>query len=303
MTKEIILSFIAGIVVFISPCVLPLIPAYIFYITGLRVEDKVDNKLQFFIRILFFIFGFTIVFTVLGIITALLTFIAGNIKYYLNIIFGIILIIFSIHFLGFINIFFLNYEKRFTFSKLTSSNIGVLLVGMSFAAGWSPCVGPMLGSILALVSNEESIIKGIFLLIIFSLGLGIPLIFTAMFFNYVTPLLNFLKKHSNVVKIASGIFLFLIGILLLFNAINNLQIFLFNFAFYLEESLPYSNYIFSIILIIISILFLLFMIFNKKITVSFMILFFLFFILGLLNLFNILPLLDLFIKYITLSNG
>lgn len=303
MTKEILLSFIAGIVVFISPCVLPLIPAYIFYITGLKAEEKIDNKLQFFIRILFFVLGFTIIFTALGIITALLTFMAGNIKYYLNILFGIILIIFSIHFLGFINIFFLNYEKRFVISKLPSSKIGILLVGMSFAAGWSPCVGPMLGSILALVSNEESIIKGIFLLIIFSLGLGIPLIITAMFFNYATPVLNYLKKHSNIIKIISGIFLFLVGILLLFNAINNLQIFMFNFAFYLEESMPYSNYIFSIILIIISILFLLLMIFNKKLPKSFMFFFIFFFILGLLNLFKILPLLDLFIKYITLSNG
>ena len=302
MFKETILSFIAGTAVFISPCVLPLIPAYIFYITGLRVEEKVDDKLKFLIRIIFFIIGFTIVFTILGIITALLTFQAGNVKKIINIIFGIILIIFSLHFMGLINIVFLNYEKRFNFIKLPEGNTGTLLVGMAFAAGWTPCVGPLLGSILALVSTGDSIIRGIILLIIFSAGLAIPLIITAMFFNFVNPLLSFLKKHSNIFVKISGLFLFLIGILLLFNAINYLPILLFKFGFFLEESMPISNYIFSCILLVISLIFLLLMIFRKKLSIALTIFFLFFLILAILNFFNFLPLMNFLIKYITSGN-
>ncbi len=299
MIKDIILSFGAGIAVFISPCVLPLIPAYIFYITGLRVEEKVDNKFQFFIRIMFFIIGFTIIFTALGIITALLTFTSGNIKQVINIIFGIILIIFSLHFAGIINIFFLNYEKRFNFTKLPASNIGTLLVGMAFAAGWTPCVGPLLGSILALVSTGDSLIKGIILLLIFSLGLAVPLIITAMFFNYVNPLLTFLKKHTNTVKKISGLFLFIIGVLLLFNAINNLPALLFKFGFFLQDSIPISNYIFSFILLIIGILFLIPMLINKKFSITLLVIFIIIVIISILNYLNIFPLLIFLIKYIT----
>jgi cytochrome c-type biogenesis protein len=302
MIKEIILSFIAGTAVFISPCVLPLIPAYIFYITGLRVEEKIDDKFKFIIRIIFFILGFTIIFTALGIITALLTFRAGNIRKIINIVFGIILIIFSFHFMGLINIFFLNYEKRFNFTKLPTGNIGTLLVGMAFAAGWTPCVGPLLGSILALVSTGDSLIKGIILLLIFSMGLAIPLIITAMFFNYVNPMLTFLKKHTEIIKKISGAFLFLIGILLLFNAINSLPTLLFKFGFFLENSKPISNYIFSVILLSFSIILILLMIFKRKKSISLVILAIIFFILALLNFFNFLPLLDFLIKYITSYN-
>lgn len=299
MIKELILSFLAGIAAFISPCVLPLIPAYVFYITGLKASEKVEDKLKYIIKILLFVLGFSIIFVTLGIITVLLTFTVKNIRFYLNIIFGIIIIIFSFHFMGIINILFLNKEKRFEFNKIPSGYIGSLLIGMAFAAGWTPCIGPVLGSILGLVATGDSITKGVILLSIFSLGLGLPFIITALFFNYMNPIINFLKKHSKVSQIISGIILLFIGILILLGSLNSINIYLNKFAYYLEDTMPTSNYIFSIILIILGLLFIIPMFIKKKFFIAMIIFFILFLTTGILNLINILPLLKLFIKYLS----
>ena len=304
MIKEIVLAFIAGIITFVSPCVLPLIPAYIFYITGLKADEIIEDKLRYILRIIFFISGFTVIFVSLGIITGVLSSsfehikTVNNIKQYLNIFFGLLVIFFSLHFIGIIKIFFLNTEKRFNFSKLPSGYLGTFLIGMAFAAGWTPCVGPVLATILSLVAAENSIFKGTILLFIFSLGLGLPLAITAMFFNYVQPVVNFLKRHSNKVKIISGIFLFFIGILILSGSLSVITSNISRFAYFLEDTLPISNYIFSGILLVIGLLFLIPIIKNKRISISMAFFCFLFLIIGILNIFNILPLLNLFIQYL-----
>ena len=301
MLKEISLSFVAGIITFVSPCVLPLIPAYIFYITGVKADETIENKSRYILRIILFISGFTAVFVTLGVLTGLLSFTVKNIRQYLNIFFGIIVIIFSFHFMGIINIFFLNTEKKFNFSKLPTGYLGAFLIGMAFAAGWTPCVGPVLGSILGLVASGNSILKGIILLFVFSLGLGAPLIITAMFFNYIQPVVNFLKRNSNKIKVISGIFLFFIGILILLGTLSNITIYAAKFAYFLESSMPMSNYIFSVLLIFIGLLFLLFMMRNKKISIPLISFSVFFLIIGIFNLFNILPLLNLLINYLTYS--
>lgn len=298
MIKELVLAFVAGIVTFLSPCVLPLIPAYIFYITGVKADtEEKEDKIKYLIKILMFILGFTIVFVVLGVITVLLAFTVKNIRFYLNIVFGVLVIIFSLHFMGLISIFFLNYEKRPNLSKVPSGYLGSILIGMAFAAGWSPCVGPILGSILFFVASKGSIIKGIIQLFIFSLGLGIPLLITALFFNYVQPMVNFLKRNTGKVKFISGLFLFFIGILILSGTLSNITMYLNKFAYFLEKNIIISNYILSIILFLMSIAILIPVFLKKKIILINLIFANIFIILALLSIFNIFSLIQILINY------
>jgi cytochrome c-type biogenesis protein len=243
-----IMSFFAGLLTFISPCILPLIPAYIFYITGLKVDSQNDNRKDYIINVLLFILGFSIVFITLGILTSLLFFLAKNIKFYLNIIFGIIIVIFGLHISGVIKLFFLNQQKKFDFTKIKINSIGSLFMGMAFASGWSPCVGPILATILGLVAIQGSILKGIVFLLIYSIGLGLPFFITALFFNYMKPLLDFFKKHSNIIKIISGIFIIIIGILIIFGSLNLINIYLLQFSYFLENHNAILNYILSFII-------------------------------------------------------
>ncbi len=265
----------------------------------MKASEKIENKKEFLFKIILFIVGFAAIFIILSIITSLLFYSMHNIRFYINIIFGVIIIIFAFNFLGVINILFLNMEKKFNFKSLPAGYISAFLIGMSFAAGWSPCVGPFLGGILGLVSSNESMIKGIILLIVYSLGLGIPLILMALFFNYLNPVVIFLKKHSNIIKIISGFFLLIIGILILFGALNQINSYSIKFASYLKKAMPLSDYIFSFILFLIAFLFLLRIILKKKMLIGSLIFIFLFILLGILNLLKIFSLLEMFISYLT----
>ena len=172
---ELIIAFGAGLISFLSPCVLPLIPGYVSYITGSSLQELTTSKNINLIPILFFTLGFSIVFIFFG---AAATFIGKFLltnSNELRIIAGIIIIIFSFQILGIFKIQFLNYEKRF-YTKKNVGFFGPILVGLAFGFGWTPCIGPILGSILALASTEESINRGILLLFSYSLGLALPFI-------------------------------------------------------------------------------------------------------------------------------
>ena len=268
MFREYLLAFSAGVITFLSPCVLPLIPAYIFYITGLKADSRIENRFDYTAKILLFILGFTLVFMTLGLLTGILSFAFQGVKQILNIIFGIIVIVFALHFMGLFNIFFLNYEKRLNIEKIPSGYLGPLLLGMAFAAGWTPCVGPVLGSILGLVASGSSIIKGAVLLFIFSMGLGLLFLVTALFFNSLKPLVDFLKRNSARVKFVSGIILFIIGLLILSGTLNNLNILLAQFAYFLEASQPASDIIFSFILLSVGLMFVIIMFIKKKFSIT-----------------------------------
>ncbi len=250
MINLLIMSFVGGLITFVSPCVLPLIPAYVFYITGLKLDDKSGNKRGYILNIVLFIIGFTIVFVTLGILTGLLFFLVKGIRFYLDIIFGIIIVIFGLHFMGLLRIFFLNAERRFDMTAVKIDFAGSLLMGMAFAAGWTPCIGPVLGTILGLVASQGSLVRGIILLTVFSLGLGIPLFITALFFNNLKPVLDYLKKHSTVIRIVSGLFLILIGILIIFGSLNQINIFLARFSTFMENHPRLFNMILTGIFIV-----------------------------------------------------
>ena len=172
---ELIIALSAGLISFLSPCVLPLIPGYISYISGSSLNELIENKNVNLIPIILFTIGFSIVFIVFGAASTFLGQVLLQNSYELRLFAGLIIIILSLHIIGVINLKFLNYEKRIE-TKSNNNFYSPILIGMAFAFGWTPCIGPILGSILVLAATEESINKGILLLFFYSFGLAIPFI-------------------------------------------------------------------------------------------------------------------------------
>jgi len=190
------LSFVAGIVSFLSPCVLPLIPGYLSFICGTDLE-KLQKKSNYFIleKSLLFVLGFSIVFILLGASSTFFgSFLLNKSHIFSNVI-AIIIIFFGLYLLGIVKFNFLNNEFKFYISKYSNSFFFPLIVGMGFAFGWTPCIGPILGSILALASLENTLIQGIFLLITYSIGLGIPFVLAGY---YMGNFLIFSRRLENL---------------------------------------------------------------------------------------------------------
>ncbi len=222
-------AFIAGLLSFLSPCVLPLIPSYITYITGLSFADLQAEHPSHVIRqktalhALFFICGFTVVFVLLG---ASATYIGSFLSHnagYIRKAGGILLIILGIHVTGLMPLKFLLGEKRVTIKHKPSGYAGSFLVGIVFAAGWTPCIGPILAAILAVAAAEESIYQGIILLLLYSLGLGVPFFLSALAMHKFLLAFNRFKKYIRMFEIITGIFLMLIGVLIYSNWLSRLS--------------------------------------------------------------------------------
>ena len=231
---EFILAFSAGIISFLSPCVLPLIPGYIAYISGSSYDDLLEKKSINLFPIILFTLGFSIVFITFGASATFLgKFLLSN-SFPLRIVAGIIIIIFSLHILGLLNISYLNYEKRI-YADRSKNIFSSILIGMAFAFGWTPCIGPILGSILVLASTEESINKGIFLLFFYSLGLAIPFILSGYLFQKFIAVSKNLKKNMNLINKIGGTLLLITGILIITNYLQVLGFYLLNFFPFLQN--------------------------------------------------------------------
>lgn len=220
-------SFLAGILTFISPCILPLIPVYITLVTGLSIEelDNKKNLLSVFLSSVCFVLGFTTVFVFLGLsVTFIGQFFLNNINL-LRIIGGITVIIFALHLLGIFKIKIL-YKQFGWIDKIkrTSNYFTVYLIGCAFAFSWTPCVDPILASILIMAATQGTIAKGTSLLLIYSSGLAIPFILTALFVTKFLTLFNSLKKYYKQIEIVSGILLIVIGILIISGGFNKITI-------------------------------------------------------------------------------
>ena len=227
---ELFVSFGAGLISFLSPCVLPLIPGYISYISGTSLNELLEKKNINIIPIILFALGFSIVFIFFG---ATATFIGKfllNNSIQLRISAGIIIIIFSLHILEIINLKFLNYEKRI-YSEKNKGYFGPVLIGMAFGFGWTPCIGPILGSILALASTAENVSKGILLLSFYSLGLAIPFILSGYLIQKFILFSRDIKRKITLISKIGGSLLLLTGILILTNQLQVL-------GFYILEYLP-----------------------------------------------------------------
>jgi len=224
----ILASLLAGILTFISPCILPLIPVYITLVTGLSVEelDNKKNLLSVFLSSICFVLGFTTVFVFLGLsVTIIGQFFLNNIDI-LRIVGGIIIIIFALHLIGIFKIKIL--YKQFGWMdkiKRSSNYFTIYLIGCAFAFSWTPCVDPILASILIMAATQGTVAKGTMLLLIYSLGLAIPFILTALFINRFFVVFNTLKKYYRIIEIFSGTLLIIMGILIISGGFNKITIF------------------------------------------------------------------------------
>ena len=220
MIIKLIIAFGAGFISFLSPCVLPIIPGYISYITGKNLDEIEHNKKLVLLKTITFSLGFSFVFIILGIAASFI----GNVLIFfgneLRIVAGAIIIIFSLNLLGFLNFSLLNQDKRFETGSYKDNYIFPFLVGAAFAFGWTPCIGPVLGSILALSATEATISKGVVLLSMYSLGLAIPFILSGYFMTmFLNSKKGFGKYYVRVTK-TGGIILLITGLLILTNQIQ-----------------------------------------------------------------------------------
>ncbi|MDD3053255.1 MAG: cytochrome c biogenesis protein CcdA [Endomicrobiaceae bacterium] len=204
---------------FVSPCVLPLIPAYITFITGFSIDKLNDNKNIYFIFLhsLFFVLGFSFIFVLLGLSATYIGSLFSNNINILRWIGGIVIILFGIHLIGVFKISFLykQFSSLNSINKKSKNYFSVFVVGCAFAIGWTPCVGPILSSILILASTQGEIVNGAILLTVYSLGLGIPFILTALFINKFLSLFNSIKKYYKYIEITTGVLLIIVGILMI----------------------------------------------------------------------------------------
>jgi len=210
------ISFLAGIVSFISPCVLPLVPAYISYVVGTTFNEiKTKSKLLVLKNSLLFVFGFSLVFIILGAgATALGTALINNLNIFTKVM-GTFIIIFGFIMAEIVRIPFLEKNISFLNSNIKSGFLSPLLLGLAFGFGWTPCIGPILGSILAFASLEDTIEKGILLLTTYSLGLSIPFIVSGLMVNQFLKISKILQKYILRIKKISGYILMFTGILII----------------------------------------------------------------------------------------
>jgi len=232
---ELIIALGAGLISFLSPCVLPLIPGYISYISGSSINELVEKKNINLFPIILFTVGFSIVFIIFGAASTFLGQVLLQNSYELRIVAGLVIIVLSLHIIGFINLKFLNYEKRIQ-TNVSKNFFSPILIGMAFAFGWTPCIGPILGSILVLASTEESLGRGILLLFFYSIGLAIPFILSGYLMQKFLIFSKNFKKNINKVSKIGGIILLLTGLLIITNQLQAL-------GYYLLDVFPFlSNF-------------------------------------------------------------
>mgnify|MGYP001212021602 FL=1 len=213
--------FLQGIASFLSPCVLPLIPAYLTYMTGQSIEIMMEDRKahrRLIINALAFIFGFSLVFVLLGIVaTSIGRFLQAN-RDIIRKISGILIIFFGLFHTGLVPIKFLNYEKRLNIGGSRPGFISSFLIGVGFSFGWSPCIGPVLASVYIMASQASTLLLGMSLLIVYAIGLGLPFFLIAVGLKYFYKYIQSLYKHMQLIKIISGVLLIVIGLMIYFNA-------------------------------------------------------------------------------------
>lgn len=226
-TVSLAASFLAGITTFLSPCVLPLIPAYLSLITGYSLDELKTSERNFkpiILNTIFFVSGFTVIFTLLGASATYLGSLLVEKRDLVRTIGGIVIILLGVHLTGIYRFKFLYQEKRVHLKSKPFGYVGSFIAGLAFASGWTPCVGPILSSILILASTQETVAKGMFLLFVYSLGLGIPFFLVALAVNRFLLIFAKAKRFIHLTEIIGGVILILLGILLVTNKLHLLQV-------------------------------------------------------------------------------
>ena len=231
-------AFLFGLLSFISPCVLPIIPGYISFISGKSLEEMQNTNSAaaraMLINSLVFISGFTLVFVLMGAAATSIGKVLNENLGLISKIAGGVIIIFGLHMIGIFKLPFLNYEKRFHLQEKKLGILGSFAVGAAFAFGWTPCIGPVLAGILAIASQQETVMQGILLLFVYSLGLGIPFFLTAFSINKFFSVFHRIKKYFHAIEVTGGVMLIGVGILMMTNSLTII-------AGYLARLFPFLN--------------------------------------------------------------
>ena len=235
MIINLTIAFGAGLISFLSPCVLPLIPGYISYISGESLGDIVEKQKKVVLKTILFTVGFSLVFISFGATASFIGNLLLENSNSLRIIAGIIIIIFSLQLMGVLNLNLLNKEKRFQTKNYSNNLFFPVIVGAAFGFGWTPCIGPVLGSILTLAAIESSIAKGIILLSFYSLGLAIPFILSGYGISKFLAFSKNFRKNIRLVSISGGVILLITGILIITNQLQSLGYYMFNIFPFLQN--------------------------------------------------------------------
>ena len=223
-------ALVAGVLSFLSPCVLPIVPPYLAYMSGISVGEMKGGRSPL-LPALFFVLGLSTIFLLLGAAaSAFGGFLLGNANTFATVA-GIVVMIFGAHFLHVIRIPFLDREMRVDAGDRGGSAFGAYVLGLAFAFGWTPCIGPILGTILSLAAQEGNVGRGMTLLAVYAAGLGLPFLAVAAFFARPSPAVNFLKRHAARIERIMGLMLWTIGLLMLTGGFSA-------FSFWLLENVP-----------------------------------------------------------------
>ncbi|OWU83729.1 cytochrome C biogenesis protein [Oceanicola sp. 22II-s10i] len=228
-----IVALVAGLISFLSPCVLPIVPPYLAYMSGVSMNDlgREGRRTAAVVPALFFVMGLSTVFLLLGFAASA----AGRAflqwQGYFNTGAGILVMVFGLHFLGIIRIGFLNREARLDAGDRGGSAFGAYVLGLAFAFGWTPCIGPQLGAILSLAAGEASVTRGTLLLAVYAAGLGVPFLLVAAFLPRLTGVMGWMKRHMEVIERIMGLLLWTIGLLMLTGGFSA-------FSYWLLETFP-----------------------------------------------------------------
>ena len=226
-------AFTGGVLSFLSPCVLPLVPPYLFYISGVKLEDLIASgdadaaeraraaQWRVIIAAVLFVLGFSSVVVAMGASATALGQLLRSYIHILSQVAGVIIIIMGLHFLGVFRISFLLMEKRLNVDAKPATAIGAYVMGLAFALGWTPCIGPVLAAILPIAASEESVAKGALLLAVYSAGLGVPFLIAAFAIDSFLDFMKRMRKYMGIVEMVMGVFLIVTGLLFL---TNNMQI-------------------------------------------------------------------------------
>jgi cytochrome c-type biogenesis protein len=229
------IALIAGIFSFLSPCVLPIVPPYLAYMSGVSVTDMTDKKgaqRRAIVAALFFVMGLSTVFLLLGFTASAFGAFFLQYQELFAQISGVVIVIFGLHFIGVFRIPFLDREARIDAGDQGGSSFGAYVLGLAFAFGWTPCIGPQLGAILSLAASEGSVVRGTMLLGVYAIGLGLPFLLAAIFISRAMGIMNRLKRHMVLIERIMGGLLIVVGLALLFGGMARM-------SFWLLETFPF----------------------------------------------------------------
>lgn len=227
-------ALLAGIISFLSPCVLPVVPPYLAYMSGVSINDMSEGKgsrNKVVLAALFFVLGLSTVFLFLGFTASAIGTMFLQYQATLNTIAGVVVMIFGAHFVGVYRIGFLDREARLDVGDKGGSAFGAYILGLAFAFGWTPCIGPQLGAILSLAASEASLTKGTVLLGVYAIGLGIPFLLVAAFLPQMGGVMTWMKRHMEQIERVMGLLLWTIGLLMLTGGFSA-------FSYWLLEAFP-----------------------------------------------------------------